>query len=109
MKNIVIVTLFCFLSMPAMAWDKVVTGKIQTLEFHSGWSSGRDVTVRIDGESVLCTRLSGNDVGYVMRAELGERYEPMLSALLAARMAGTEVTLYLDPSDEGCKVGRVDI
>jgi len=109
MKKIVALTFFCLLSIPVMAWDKVVEGKIQTLEFHSGWSSGRDITIRIQGESVLCTRPSGNDVGYIMRSELGDRYETILSALLAARMAGSEVTLYLDPSDEGCKVGRVDI
>lgn len=87
----------------AHAWDGAVAGQIATVDVTSGNNFAFRVTLK--GSPTLCS--GGSPWAYLN--ETDSNYKVYISALLAAKAAGNNVTLYTTNNGIYCKIGYVSI
>ena len=87
------------------AWDGSTAGKVKQVDVAPLDGNNRGFRVVLEGNPALCN--NENQWAYVNQSD--DNYQVTVSALLAAKMSGTEVTIFttINPSDGYCHMGYV--
>ena len=107
MKKIIYILVLATLSCPVFAaWDGTVTGKIKQIDVEALNGNNAGFRVALEGKPSLC----GNQHtwAYVNRSD--DNYQTAVSVILAAKMAGTPVTLYTNKNagwSDYCHIGYI--
>lgn len=107
-KTLFIFTLLLSFS-NANAWDNIVTGEISSFEAHAPASSNRNITLALKDVATLCSLPSNNITAYIKKSDLPDTFDVFVSTLLAAKVSGQSVKLYINLGNEGCRIDRVDL
>ncbi|MFZ5442328.1 MAG: hypothetical protein ACOZQL_20130 [Myxococcota bacterium] len=100
--------LIALTAMPALAWDGIKTGTVQTLEF---WANG-NVRVALTGvSSGMCTATNSADswISIGQQGATDSSVKSLISALIAAKLAGKPVTIYSMNLGTQCVIGAATL
>lgn len=93
-------TLGARLSLPALSWDGVATGKV--VQLHVSDAGNLPFRVFLEGDPVLCA--GGLAEGYL--GDTDANYKTHVATLLMANATGATVTLYANGgSSSRCRIG----
>lgn len=109
-KYSVLILLVIFPFKAFAAWDGTVSGKINVI--HVTGAENYGFRVSIAGKTTLCgTKADGSNTeswAYLNKSD--SNYLTYVSVLLAAKMAASSVTLYMNKaSNEYCRIGYITI
>ncbi len=107
MKKLSGILAIYIISFSGYAWDGVKTGKVGSVDVTGGTNYGFRVV--LEGAPKLC----GNGHGWAYINEPDSNYQTYVSVLLAAKMAGSTVTIYANQernSGNGyCHIGYISV
>jgi hypothetical protein len=86
---------------PAMAWDGIKSGTVQTIQVAAGNNYG--FRVFVGDSSSMCT--GGPTWAYLNEAD--SNYKTYVAAILTAKASGTPVTIYSTLEGTYCHIGFV--
>lgn len=90
------------------AAEGVVEGTIKTLTFYTPYGSSRTVTVELDGvPGPYCGTDASYDFLYIRESDGPSAFQPIVSALLAAKVSKVKVKIFSHEEDGACLIHRV--
>lgn len=90
------------------AWDGTVNGKIKQIDVETKNGDNAGLRVTLENNPSLC----GNQYTWAYINKSDGNYQAAVSVLLAAKMAGTSVTLYANKNagwNDYCHIGYISI
>ncbi|MGI0118927.1 hypothetical protein [Zooshikella sp. RANM57] len=109
MKKIIIavlVGLFSTITLADKVWDGTVKGQIEQIDV----SSTDDMTFRVILKGVPSMCKNDHRFAYLKKTDNSPIYDTYVSALLAAKFAQAEVTIYSSKDENGfCRIGYIAI
>ena len=108
--RIILTLIFLFLSQSTLAWDGVASGKIKGIDIAP--ADNYAFRVSLSGtDGTLINQCGSHTWAYLNKAS--SNYEVFVSALLAAKMAQTNVAIYTSKEstsgNDYCHIGYISI
>ena len=100
---VVVGSLMLMAGEPALAWDGVVSGTIQSISVTQGQNYG--FRVYLNGTTTTCS--SGENWTYLNEAD--SNYKTYVSALMMAKAQGSIVTIYSNVENGYCHIGYLTV
>ena len=104
-KNVLFGSLLLSLSAWVNAWDGNVTGTVHQVHIVPLEENDRSLRIVMEGNPKMC----GTNTDWAYLDESNSNYQVVVSALLAAKMSGSEISIYSNknPAGDHCEIGYV--